>query len=88
MYKFKTKLLKNKEEFRCTRTELLIFRIILQFHKLDIIEARLESNGLIFSGEIPVDIQLVNVLLLLSNATELSIAEQLITITTCKIDSI
>ena len=53
------KLLYNKEERFCTKTELLNFKIILQLAKLDMDGSRLLSNGLIFSDEIPIDIQLV-----------------------------
>ena len=66
------KLLYNEEEFVCAKTELLNFRFTLPLAKLDMIVARLVSNGLIFSGDDPVDIQLVT-FLLLSDVKELSI---------------
>ena len=47
MFKFKTKLLCNEEEFCCTKTELLNFEIILSFPKLDITGARLKSEDFI-----------------------------------------
>ena len=42
-----------------TKTNLLNFKIILSLAKLDLVDSRLVSNGLIFSDNIPVDIQLV-----------------------------
>ena len=42
------KLLYNEEEFVCAKTELLNFRFTLPLAKLDMIVARLVSNGLIF----------------------------------------
>ena len=69
---FKMTLLYNKEEFFCTGTELLNFRFTLPLAKLEMIGARLVLNGLAFSGDAPVDIQLVT-FLLLSNVSELSI---------------
>ena len=59
MYKFKIKLPYSKEEFFCIKTELFNFKIILPFPKLGIIVAKLEWNGLIFSGDTPVDIQFI-----------------------------
>ena len=47
MYKFKIKMLYNEKEFCCTKTDLLNFKIILPFPKLDITEAGLEPNELI-----------------------------------------
>ena len=47
----------------------------LPLAKLDMIGSKLVSNGLIFSDDIPVDIQLVT-FLLLSNITELSIGRK------------
>ena len=70
MYKFKIKLIYNKEELFCT--ELLNFKFTVLLAKLDMVKQRLVSNGLIFSDDIPVDIQIVTVLLL-SNISELSI---------------
>ena len=72
MYKFKIKLLYNEEELFFTTTNLLNFKITLPLAKLDMVDSRLVSNGLIFSDDIPVDIQLVT-FLLLSNIRELSI---------------
>ena len=65
------KLLYNGEHF-CTKTELLNLKITLPLAKLDMVESRLVSNGLTFSDDIPVNIQLVT-FLLLSNIFELSI---------------
>ena len=56
----------------CTKTVLLNFKNILPLDKLDMIRSRLVPNGLIFSDDIPVDIQLVT-FLLLYNISELSI---------------
>ena len=70
MYKFKIKLIYNKEELFCS--ELLNFKFTVSLAKLDMVKQRLVSNGLIFSDDIPVDIQIVTVLLL-SNISELSI---------------
>ena len=64
------KLLYNKEEFFCTRTELINFKINLPLAKLDMVSSKLVPNG--FSQDIPVNIQLVN-FLLLSTVSELSI---------------
>ena len=50
------KLLYNKEEFFYTKTKLLIFKITLPSANLDMVHSRLVSNGLIFSGDITVDI--------------------------------
>lgn len=49
----------------CTKIEFLNFKIILPFSKLDITGARLESNGIIFSRDIPVKIHVVTFPLLL-----------------------
>ena len=51
--------------------KFLIFMIILPFPKFNIIRARLESNGLIFSGEI-----IMNFSELLSKFSELSIGKK------------
>ena len=51
---------------------MLNFRLILLLAKLDMIGARLVSNGLIFSGDAPVDIQFVTASLL-SDVSESSI---------------
>ena len=72
MYKSKIKLLYNKDKLFCTKTGLLNFTIALPLAKLGIVGSRLVSNGLIFSDDILVDIQLVT-LLLLSNTLELRI---------------
>ena len=45
----------------CTKTELLIFEVILPFPKIDNIGVRLKSNG----GDLPVDMQLLVLSLLL-----------------------
>ena len=58
MYKFKVKLIYNEEESFCTKTESLDIKITLPLAKLDIVGSSLVSNGLIFSDNIPVDIQL------------------------------
>ena len=55
------KFLYNKEFF-CTKIDLRNLKIILPFLKLDIIGARLESNGLLLSGNIYIDIQLATFL--------------------------
>ena len=71
MYKFKIKLLYNKQKVFCTKKELLNFKITLPLAKLDMVSSRLVSNGLIFSDDIPIDIQLVTSLMP-SNIRELS----------------
>ena len=58
------KLLYNEEKFFCIKTELLNFNITLPLAKLGIVSSKLVSNGLIFSDDIPVNIQLVTFLLL------------------------
>ena len=45
MNKFEMKLLYNKEEYFCTQTELLIFKLTLPLAKLALVIARLVSNG-------------------------------------------
>ena len=72
MDEFKLKLLYNKGELFCTKTESLNFKVTLSLAKLDSVGSRLVSNGLIVGGNITVRIQLV-ILLLLSNISELSI---------------
>ena len=72
IYNFKIKLLYNKENVFCTKTEFLNFKIAFPLAKLDMFGSRLVSNRLIFSDVIPVDIQLVT-FLLLSNIREESI---------------
>ena len=69
------KLLYNEEEIFCTITELLNFKITLPLTKSDMIGSRLVSNGLIFSDDIPIDIQVVT-FLLLSNIRDLSVGEK------------
>ena len=64
-----------KEEFFCTKRELLNFRITLPLAKLVMVGPRLASNGLTFLGNTPVDIQLVT-FLLLSHVSELSIGTE------------
>ena len=59
MYKFKIKLLYNEENIFPTKTELLNFKFTLPLDKLDIVGSRLVSNGLIFSDDTLIDIQLV-----------------------------
>ena len=66
MYKFKTKLLYNEEKHFCTKTEWLNFKFNLPLAKLDIV-----GSSLIFSHDIPIDIQSVT-FSLLSNIRELS----------------
>ena len=58
MHEFKMKLLQNGEYFFCTKAELLNFKITVPLAKLEMVCSRLVSNGLIFSGDIPVNIQL------------------------------
>ena len=62
-----------------TETEILHFMLTLPLAKLVMIGEWLGSNGLIFSDDIPVDIQLVTLLLLLllSNFNELSLGPKL-----------
>ena len=66
------KLLYNEKQFSFTKTESLNFKITLPLTKLGMVGSGLVANGLIFSGDTPVNIQLVT-LLLLSNVSELSI---------------
>ena len=66
------KLLCNKKEPFYTKAELLNFKITLSLAKLNMVSLRFLSNGLIFSDDIPVNIQLVN-FLLISSISELSI---------------
>ena len=56
MYKFRIKLLYNKEKIFCTKTDPLNFKVTLPLVKLDMVGSRLVSNGLIFSNDTPVDI--------------------------------
>ena len=74
MCKFKITLVYNKEEV-FTKIEFLDFKITISFAKLDIVGSRLVSNGLIFSDDIPVLIQLVTILLLW-NVSKLSIGTE------------
>ena len=48
MYKFKMKLLYNKEELFCTKTEFLNFKLTLPLTELVMIGARLVSSHLVF----------------------------------------
>ena len=66
------KLLYNEEESFCTKTELLDLKVTLPLAKVDMVSSRLLLNGFIFSGDIPVSMQLVT-FLLLSNVSKLSI---------------
>ena len=66
------KLLYNEEESFCTKTELLDFKVTLPLAKVDMVSSRLLLNGFIFSGDIPVSMQLVT-FLLLSNVSKLSV---------------
>ena len=90
MYKFKIKILYNKEEFFCTKTEFSDFKITQLLAKLDMVSSKLVSNDSFFSDDILVDIQLVT-FLLLSNISELSTGAKtkkiMMTIVTCKIHS-
>ena len=65
MHEFKINLLYNEEQMFCTKIEFLNFKIILPFPKLDITGARLESNGILSSRDIPVKIHVVTFPLLL-----------------------
>ena len=76
MCKFKMKLLYNEEESRCTEIGLLSFMLTLLLPKLDIIGARLEPNGPIFSGDIWLDMELITFRLLLSYVSESSIGKK------------
>ena len=51
------KLLYNEGKTFCTKTELLNVKITPPLAKLDMLGLRLVSNGLIFSGDILVNIQ-------------------------------
>ena len=64
IHKFKVKLLHNEEEFFCTKTKLLNLKLALPLAKLVMVRARLVTNGLVFSGDTPVDTQIVTFLLL------------------------
>ena len=48
IHKLFINLLYNEKELLCTKTELLNLRVTLPLTKLDMIDARLGSNGLIF----------------------------------------
>ena len=72
MYKLKIKLLYNEEKIFSTKTQFLNFKISLPLDKLNMVGSRLVSNGLTFSGDVPVNIQLVT-FLLLPDTRELSI---------------
>ena len=47
------KLLYSEQEFFCTKTEFLNFKVTLPLAKLDTVGSRLVSSGLIFSDDIP-----------------------------------
>ena len=51
MYQFKMKLLYDKEEPFCTKTELLNLKYTLPLAKLDMVSLRLVLNGLVFSDD-------------------------------------
>ena len=55
MCKFKMKLLYNKEEFFCIKTQLLNIKLTFPLPKLVMVRAKLASNDLIFSGDTPMD---------------------------------
>ena len=57
---------------KCIKAELLIFYITVPLDKLDMVGTRLVSNCLIFANDIPVNTQLLTILLL-SNTRELTI---------------
>ena len=48
LYKFHIELLYKEEKLFCTKAELLNFKCTLTLAKLDIVDSRLVSNGLIF----------------------------------------
>ena len=58
MYELKMKLLNNEEELFLFKTEFLSFTIALPLAKLDMVCLRSPLRRLIFSGDIPLDIQL------------------------------
>ena len=66
----------NEQELFCTKKQLLVFKILLYFPKLNFIGEKTKPNSLTFSKDILVDIQSVTFLLLLSNVNELSIGEK------------
>ena len=77
IYKFKMMLLYIKEiSFFCTKKDLLSIKITPPLTKLAMVGSISVSNGLIFSGDILVDSQLVT-FLWLSNTRELSIGEKI-----------
>ena len=58
MYKLKKiKLLHNEVKNFCIKIELLNFNFNLRLDKLDMVGSRLVLNGLIFSDNIPFDVQ-------------------------------
>ena len=69
------KLLCIEVEIFSNKTKLLNFKVILPLTQLEVVGSRSISNGLVFSDDNPVDIQLV-IFLLLSSITELSIGEK------------
>ena len=61
MYKFKIRLLSNEEDFFCTKTGLLNFKLTLPIAKLGISKFKVQF----FSDDTPVHIQLLLLLLML-----------------------
>ena len=59
MYRYKITLLYSEEKRFCTQKELLDFKFALPLATLGIVSLRPISNGLTFSDNIPVNIQLV-----------------------------
>ena len=59
------KLLYSEEEFCCTKAELLNYILTLPFLQLDIVEGTLESNSLIFSGDISCDVKPVFIIIII-----------------------
>ena len=57
MYKFKMRLLSSEEDFFCTKTGLLNFKLTLPLAKLEMVSSKLISDGSIFfrwySGSYP-----------------------------------
>ena len=70
------KLLYKEEKLFCSKIELLNFKFTLPLAKLDIVGSKLVSNYILFSDDIPVDIQPVT-FLFLSNIKELSIGAKI-----------
>ena len=72
MYRFKVKILDNEGKIFGSKIELLNVKITLPLSKLGMVNSKLFSNGLIFSHEILINVQLVTSSLL-SNISELRI---------------